>query len=250
MKSNTVKLNKDFFSINNFEITLICNDNKFDDKTVVFPNGYNLEPNKSFNIVFVNGHSKDNDDSNMTLNNIPIVVNRYGILTPIPNHNILDDIYDTLQSGTSLEMYYTNNYNGNNNPAFVVIGNPVVLYTNSYIIYADGKKIMSNEAIKQYITDQDELSDFEDTTISTTNTTADYDGFITFSFKSFGSSKPCFYINNLKMYVFYGLPILLGEISFYVKKGDTWKRDSSEDILDIYYPRARWYKKRDYSNRI
>ena len=36
-------------------------------------------------------------------------------------------------------MYYTSNYDGNNTPAFVIVGNPIVLSSNNYIIYADGK---------------------------------------------------------------------------------------------------------------
>ena len=38
-------------------------------------------------------------------------------------------------------MYYTSNYDGNNTPAFVIVGNPIVLSSDNYIIYADGKNV-------------------------------------------------------------------------------------------------------------
>ena len=139
MNFKTVKLNKDFLAVSGFGNVFICENASHDDKTITFPSGYNLELNISFKVVFVNGHSKANDSSHMTLNNVPVVINRYGTLIPIPNHNITGTVYDTLQPYTTLEMYYTNNYDGNDNPAFVVVGNPVVLSSADYTIYADGK---------------------------------------------------------------------------------------------------------------
>ena len=145
MNVKSVKMNKDFIAVSGFGNVFICEDASYDDKTVTFPSGYNSELNISFKVVFVNGHSKANDSSHMTLNNIPVVVNRYGTLIPIPNHNITSNVYETLQPYTTLEMYYTNNYDGNDNPAFVVVGNPVVLSSADYTIYADGK--VGNELV-------------------------------------------------------------------------------------------------------
>ena len=91
----------------------------------------------TFRVLFPNGHT---GQSNMTLNGKVVVVNKYGTLIPLPYHNI-SSTYKSLQANTVLEMYYTSNYDGNNTPAFVIVGNPIVLSSNNYIIYADGKNL-------------------------------------------------------------------------------------------------------------
>ena len=114
-------------------------------KTITFPIGYDVtdltgQTNVSFKVVFVNGHNSTLVDLNpapMTLNGVVIVSNQNGTLVPLPIHNI-DNTYKCLQPNTCLELYYTNNYDGDNNPAYVVIGNPVVLSSSTYVIYADG----------------------------------------------------------------------------------------------------------------
>lgn len=138
---NSINSNNTDYTLSSFGNIFISNNAIADPKTVTFPNGYNLDSNLAFKVVFTNGHAVDNDTTNMTLNDIPVVVNRYGTLIPIPNHKLSDSstIYSTLQSNCVLEMYYTDNYDGNNNPAFVVVGNPVVLSSVDYTIYADGK---------------------------------------------------------------------------------------------------------------
>lgn len=135
---NNVNTINGFTSISGFGNTFLCTNAINANKTVTFPDGYNQDLNISFKVIFKNGHRKTTSD-NMTLNNIPVVVNKYGTLTPIPNHEITTGNFSTLQPNTVLEMYYTNNYDGNNNPAFVVIGNPVVVSDIDYTIYADGK---------------------------------------------------------------------------------------------------------------
>lgn len=114
-------------------------------KTVTFPDGYlngaTPEPNLAFKVVFANGHNAANASSYLSLNGIVVVSNQNGVLAPIPIHAMTEGgstVYKVLQANTVLELYYTADYDGNNAPAFVVIGNPVVLSSADYTIYADG----------------------------------------------------------------------------------------------------------------
>lgn len=135
---NNINTINGFTSISGFGNTFLCTNAINEDKTVDFPDGYNQDLNISFKVIFQNGHQKTTSE-NMTLNGIAVVANKFGTLIPIPNHEITTGNFSTLQANTVLEMYYTNNYDGNNNPAFVIIGNPVVLSSVDYTIYADGK---------------------------------------------------------------------------------------------------------------
>ena len=127
------------YAINSFANLLTASGSTSGAKTVTFPNGYDVTEGSTmtFRILFPNGH---NGQANMTLNGIDVVVNKYGTLIPLPYHNI-SSTYKSLQANTVLEMYYTSNYDGNNTPAFVIVGNPIVLSSNNYIIYADGKNV-------------------------------------------------------------------------------------------------------------
>ena len=127
------------YAINSFANLLTASGRASDAKTVTFPNGYDVTEGSTmtFRVLFPNGHT---GQSNMTLNGKAVVVNKHGTLIPLPYHNI-SSTYKSLQANTVLEMYYTSNYNGNNTPAFVIVGNPIVLSSNNYIIYADGKNL-------------------------------------------------------------------------------------------------------------
>ena len=127
------------YAINSFANLLTASGSASGAKTVTFPNGYDVTDGSTmtFRVLFPNGHT---GQSNMTLNGKVVVVNKYGTLIPLPYHNI-SSTYTSLQPNTVLEMYYTSNYDGNNTPAFVIVGNPIVLSSNNYIIYADGKNM-------------------------------------------------------------------------------------------------------------
>lgn len=127
--------------ISGFGNIFVCDDTIEANKTIIFPDGWNNDTNLSFKVIFKYGHNCADDQTHMTLNSIPIVVNQYGTLIPLPIHEMDDSgtiKYKSLQPNTILEMYYTNDYDGNNNPAFVVIGNPIVLSSADYTYYADG----------------------------------------------------------------------------------------------------------------
>ena len=134
---NSINTNSTDYAINSFANLLLASGGVTDAKTVTFPNGYDVTDgsNMTFRVLFPYGH---NGQANMTLNGVDVVVNKYGTLIPLPYHNI-SSTYKSLQANTVLEMYYTSNYDGNNTPAFVIVGNPIVLSSDNYIIYADGQ---------------------------------------------------------------------------------------------------------------
>ena len=142
MYMDSINSDNNFYALSSFGNVLICSDSISNPKTVTFPNGYNLDTNLAFKVVFVNGHNCVDDSTPMTLNGVPVVVNKFGTLIPLPIHEMDESgttVYKSVMPNCVLEMYYTSNYDGNNNPAFVVIGNPVVLSSADYTIYADGK---------------------------------------------------------------------------------------------------------------
>ena len=70
---------------------------------------------------------------------IPVKVNKSGSLSNMLAHEISSSSYKYIQAYTTLEFIYLADYDGLGNPAFVVVGNPVVLSSSDYTIYADGK---------------------------------------------------------------------------------------------------------------
>lgn len=116
-------------------------------KTITLPanSPYN---GQTFKVVFKNGHNCANASTPMTLNGKPVLVNVYGTLSSLPIHTMTEGggtVYKSLQPNTVLDIYYNTNYDGNNNDAFVIIGNPLVLSSATYSIYADGQ--IGNEPI-------------------------------------------------------------------------------------------------------
>lgn len=100
---------------------------------------------QTIKVVFSNGHQAGSASDHMTLNvnnglsPAPIVSNQNGTLDYLPIHELTEGTYSVLQANTVLEMYYTETgFSGN--PAWVIVGNPVVLSSSTYTIYANGKK--------------------------------------------------------------------------------------------------------------
>ncbi len=129
-----------------FGNVFICSGSATDAKTVVFPDGYlngaTPEPNLAFKAVFPNGHNAANASSYLSLNGVVVVSNQNGTLAPLPIHEMTEGgstVYKVLNANTALELYYTEDYDGNSHPAFVVVGNPLVLSSSAYSIYADGQ---------------------------------------------------------------------------------------------------------------
>lgn len=121
-------------------------------KTVTFPDGYlngaTPEPNLAFKVVFANGHNAANASSYLSLNGVVVVSNQNGTLAPLPIHEMTEGgstVYKVLDANTALELYYTEDYDGNSHPAFVVVGNPLVLSSSTYSIYANGYIVQQGE---------------------------------------------------------------------------------------------------------
>ena len=98
---------------------------------LLFPNGHNdLGPSLYLEITVVG-----------VTNPIPVVSNQNGTLAPIPHHEMTEGgstVYKVVDPNTILNVYYTADYDGSQNPAFVVVGNPLVLSSSTYSIYANG----------------------------------------------------------------------------------------------------------------
>ena len=129
---------------------------------LLFPNGHNdLGPSLYLEITVAG-----------VTNPIPVVSNQNGTLAPIPHHEMTEGgstVYKVVDPNTILNVYYTADYDGSQNPAFVVVGNPLVLSSSTYSIYANGN------------VDSDYLSDFEQVTISVDSaspTVIDKDGML------------------------------------------------------------------------
>ena len=124
-----------------------------DTKTITVPFGYNpaQDTNISLKVVFQNGHNcvdsstplklklkyPDNTyvvDGNDDPLEIAVKVNKDGSLITLPIHTMTvggTTYYKSLQANTLLDMYY-------DGTDFVVIGNPLVLSSVDYNIYANG----------------------------------------------------------------------------------------------------------------
>lgn len=160
-------------------------------KTIDLPGGQ-ISEGQTVTVNFKNGHASIYNNP-MTLNNILVVSNQNGTLAPIPLHAMTEGgqtVYKVLDPNTILSVYYTADYDGNQTPAFVVVGNPLVLSSSTYSIYANGKIDC-------------ELSDWENITISTDSnnpTIMSYDGFIAISDKFVGNDGyTSVYINGVRI---------------------------------------------------
>lgn len=147
-----------------FNSVFVCDDGISVAKQVDFPNGWTDDTNLSFKVLFKNGHNCADASTPMTLNGVAVVVNKYGTLIPLPIHEMDDGgtpIYKSLQPNTILEMYYTDNYDGADTPACVIIGNPIVLSSTDYTIYADGYE--EEHIFKPSLTTFDKIVDYNGT---------------------------------------------------------------------------------------
>ena len=92
---------------------------------LLFPNGHNdLGPSLYLEITVAG-----------VTNPIPVVSNQNGTLLPIPHHEMLEGgstVYKVVDPNTILNVYYTADYDGSQNPAFVVVGNPLVLSSSTF----------------------------------------------------------------------------------------------------------------------
>ena len=172
-------------------------------------------------------------------NSVPVKVMKSETASDILAHEVATSDYKYLQAMVTFEMVYSSAES-----AFILVGNPIVLSSNDYTIYADGQIRYA---------DENKLSDFENITISTSSaspTVADYDGFIVLvSTQSDGGGARVgsIYINGVLFpTIQYTNSRNVNSFTIPIVKGDSLYFGSNANY-DI--KKARWYKKRDYSNR-
>jgi hypothetical protein len=163
MKNNMKKeiLNMYVDSINNsfgnqsvisgFCNTLICSSNASDsEKIITVPNGYtNTDAYVTIRVLFLNGYYDTSTINNpMTLTvqhedgtyfdgtstptSYPIKSYQNGVLDNLQIHEITQTDYRVIDPNTCIELYF-------DGTQFVVVGNPLVLSSSDYSIYANGK---------------------------------------------------------------------------------------------------------------
>ena len=137
MYIDSVNKNGTDYTLSSFGNIIVCSNDIDDAKTVTFPNGFintNPEPYLTFQVLFVNGHNCVDSTTYMTLNGYNVMVNKNGSLINLPIHEFTESsniVYKSLQANTILNLFF-------DGTQFVVIGNPIVLSSTDYTIYANG----------------------------------------------------------------------------------------------------------------
>lgn len=203
---------------------------------LLFPNGHNdLGPSLYLEITVAG-----------VTNPIPVVSNQNGTLLPIPHHEMTEGgstVYKVVDPNTILNVYYTADYDGNGTPAFVVVGNPLVLSSSTYSIYANSYNDFVNNC---------ELSDWEDLTsiiAKNTETVMDYDGYLTCKGNPIGSTETT--TSNVEFKI-NGSWTTIADNNFaaYGANGMTYPITKGDHIRWFGSKLwGRYFKKRDYSNR-
>jgi hypothetical protein len=139
--------------ISGFCNTLICSSNASDsEKIITVPNGYtNTDAYVTIRVLFLNGYYDTSTISNpMTLTvqhedgtyfdgtstptSYPIKSYQNGVLDNLQIHEITQTDYRVIDPNTCIELYF-------DGTQFVVVGNPLVLSSSDYSIYANGLTI-------------------------------------------------------------------------------------------------------------
>lgn len=203
---------------------------------LLFPNGHNdLGPSLYLEITVAG-----------VTNPIPVVSNQNGTLLPIPHHEMIEGgstVYKVVDPNTILNVYYTADYDGNGTPAFVVVGNPLVLSSSTYSIYANGYNEFVNNC---------ELSEWRNfytyNNNSWTMASAPYDGFLTAVAGEAPNMAVEIKINDISIsssYIVSSITtVAIGEIAF--NKGDKIQIGGNPNGSKCF---ICFFEKRDYSNR-
>jgi len=234
--------NKDY-SLCGFGNVLIASQAKGSAKSVTFPLGFDEsapDTNLAFKVVFSQGHDASNSTDYMTLNGIQVDANVNGTLQPLPIHAMDESgttVYKVLDPNTVLEMYYTSD-DGSGNPAFVVIGNPLVLSSTTYSIYANG------QSESEHLSEVEVIYTWADTRFSNYFPyVCPYDGFLYFGIET--SYNRSITINGIEIFSTSGSANKFS-YSTYVSKGDIFSiqmigpTDSATSMFS-----ARFYKERE-----
>ena len=97
-------------------------------------------------------------------------------------------------------------------------------------------------AVKDYIRKSNELSSIETISLTTTNQTAQYDGFLYVYLVGNSDIETQFYINDEQLFISQSPAGYDTSITIPLCKGDTFKVNRTDS--GIYWTKARWYKNR------
>ena len=123
-----------------FNSLFVCSNAIDAAKTINLPTNFDKSAN-TIKVVFSNGHNCADSSTPMTLNGTVVCSNQKGTLAPLPIHEMTESnttVYKCVGANTTLELYWNADYDGQGTAAFVVVGNPLVLSSSTYSIYANG----------------------------------------------------------------------------------------------------------------
>ena len=153
---------------------------------------------------------------------VPVKAVKNGALIDVLAKEVQTNIWKYLQAYTTLELIYQSDYDGLGNPAFIISGNPIVLSSSDYTIYANGY----NENPNKYV-------DFSQNiyTVESNPYVLPEEAFVYISFGGqTNSNVPNVFINNEGINeTFMGGSTFHAFFSGILKKGDT---------LQVKYPNS------------
>lgn len=110
-------------------------------------NNIPIANNSAIKVMFTSDISDTNTPGGVTPleityngDSIPVKANKNGTLVDVLAKEVQTNIWKYLQAYTTLELIYQSDYDGLGNPAFIISGNPILLSSSDYTIYADGYK--------------------------------------------------------------------------------------------------------------
>ena len=217
-------------------------------KSITYP-GFILQTGAVARVLFVNENSEANPTLRVNSETaVPIKALKGGTKIAPPVHNgkwrgASTATDETWQPYTQLDLMY-------DGTDFVILGNPLVEDGDTYAIYANGYNDFVNNCELSDIEFLDGTGNITGLTLSTTNFTCPYDGFIVANFRESGSEGQNGLVVNDNFYggAFDAVGTDMNDsVSIQVKKGDTVK--TYRGNLGSWKPWARWFTLRDYSNR-
>lgn len=202
-------------------------------------NGPAVEEGLYIKVIFTSAISASDTVTPLEINyngdSVPVKVIKAGVASDILAHEISSGVYSYLQAMVNFEMVYSSA-----ETAFILVGNPIVLSSTDYTIYADGQIVYAKENVLE--TAENIFTEFISHTSSSNPYVCPYDGYIDLT-----TNSHC-YIASEETNASYFCAVSgggTGGASFYVSKGlKLWVQ--TQQGSSIW---ARWYKNRDYSNR-
>ena len=180
---------------------------------------------------------------------IPVKISKEGTLISITAKEISKGTYRYIDAFTTLDFVYLEDAEGNG-PAFVIIGNPIVLSSTDYTIYANGQIIYADE---NKLSDWYNFFAYSDKDFIGIRTTiinsAPYDGFvIANSITGIGYGIDIA-INNIVVIAQYAEHRARSAVIAPFRKGDKIQIGKAYDNYDDNACLIAFYENRNYTNR-